>query len=819
MRQVWKPILVNLLIWGLLATACQSSSVSIDEPKPRLSISLKLVWPQNIKARQKDETATAERSIVSSPSITRLSVVLDFLHNHRDRGFEIDPLRLPPTQVLVDIVDNADRISIPLPDTLVDTVLGLGDETDADLDVVIAVQAYAAEFDQPVFYGYSSPFDILGRSEESVTIPLVEDTRNLPPVAFIQAATSRFVAGKGLELNAEASLDPEDDPRRYCWFVLEPGKSEPEIFQSTSIKLDSLTSGEWIAELRVGDATLPPDCSEIPIFEPLESDDPLELSSQHSRLRFEARSCSAGAECEDAGLVCCQESDTEKTDSLSAICRLPDDCNEIIGGNLSVSPLSIDFGVVQPNDQLTREITITNVGNSSANIRDLLFEPADRRLTFAGIEQDTLPRSIAPEESLTVEIYLKGDATSIGPVESTFLIMEEDNPRKVKIKGIVSAGASVSFRPDDTVINFGSLAANAISATELLRIFNTSGDGLPLQIIGIDINNLSDKASVDDETSFILTNWSDFTSSSISDIGLPITIEAADVNNDSIQPWFDLFIQFAPSRIGEYLAELVITTDAPNQSRYAVLLRGRAEGVASTPPCFYEPEVCEGHPDMKTIPGTCLCMDQYEAVVVDTDFFNNGECSGSARGRIYNQDTDTLSNILPIDVAIDNLDISIFACAQEEQRPSVFVSFNQAALACRRAGKTLCPSDIWTRACKGYNGALCDNQASYPYGCDYEPGLCNDIWRWQDETATPRALPASEMWDCSNDWHFVNMSGNVREWAVNEGNPVLRGGSFEVQSGSTLSCDDEVGVERLQQQPDIGFRCCVEVTQNSDAAR
>jgi len=121
---------------------------------------------------------------------------------------------------------------------------------------------------------------------------------------------------------------------------------------------------------------------------------------------------------------------------------------------------------------------------------------------------------------------------------------------------------------------------------------------------------------------------------------------------------------------------------------------------------------------------------------------------------------------------------------------------------CRKAGKALCSTKQWLRACMG------DAENKWSYGESYISGLCATGF---DPESQKRPFPSGAFTLCRNKAGLYDMSGNVAEWTDgDEADEIVYGGDWtdSVRTPElTISC-------RARQIPELinkeraGVRCC-----------
>ena len=158
--------------------------------------------------------------------------------------------------------------------------------------------------------------------------------------------------------------------------------------------------------------------------------------------------------------------------------------------------------------------------------------------------------------------------------------------------------------------------------------------------------------------------------------------------------------------------------------------------------------------------------------------------------------------------------------------PQGYISAEQAAAACEGAGKRLCTSAEWLRACQGSAGT------TYPYGEDYDATACNDS---RDEHPVISYFGTTEgVWDsehmndpginqqpdtvdagginarCRAAEGFYDMHGNLHEW-VSDSDGTFRGGFYADGSINGQGClYVTTAHDPSYHDYSTGFRCCID---------
>lgn len=133
------------------------------------------------------------------------------------------------------------------------------------------------------------------------------------------------------------------------------------------------------------------------------------------------------------------------------------------------------------------------------------------------------------------------------------------------------------------------------------------------------------------------------------------------------------------------------------------------------------------------------------------------------------------------------------SCNYANAMPWNNISYTDAELACRDAGKRLCTAEEWAFAC-----ASIQNNA-YPYGASYIPNVCNG----EGSAVNATGVHA----ECKTSANVFDLSGNLREW-VQKGSRM--GGAYTANA-SELGCLSVMNTPdpyTVVPQPSDGFRCC-----------
>ena len=195
------------------------------------------------------------------------------------------------------------------------------------------------------------------------------------------------------------------------------------------------------------------------------------------------------------------------------------------------------------------------------------------------------------------------------------------------------------------------------------------------------------------------------------------------------------------------------------------------------------------------------CVDRYEAALVRV-------ADGS-----------------PVSPFVSPGELAVRAVSVAGAVPQGYIDAERAAAACAAAGKRLCTSAEWLRACQGPAATV------YPYGASRQPGLCNDAravlppveyfgtsdaWIYQHlDNACLNQLPdtvdrSGASPGCSTAEGALDMMGNLAEW-TSDAAGTLRGGSYiDTRMNGEGCLYTTTAHARSYADYTTGFRCCAD---------
>jgi sulfatase modifying factor 1 len=160
--------------------------------------------------------------------------------------------------------------------------------------------------------------------------------------------------------------------------------------------------------------------------------------------------------------------------------------------------------------------------------------------------------------------------------------------------------------------------------------------------------------------------------------------------------------------------------------------------------------------------------------------------------------------------------------------PQGYISGTQAQAACEGAGKRLCSTNEWRKACIGPQAQL------YGYAKSHERGRCNDAGRSPMLSLFGGSLGAVSDWDplkmndprlnqldgalartgshpsCTNDYGVFDMVGNLHEW-TSDPHGTFQGGYYLDTSINGEGCSYRTTAHDFDYHDySTGFRCCAD---------
>jgi hypothetical protein len=200
-----------------------------------------------------------------------------------------------------------------------------------------------------------------------------------------------------------------------------------------------------------------------------------------------------------------------------------------------------------------------------------------------------------------------------------------------------------------------------------------------------------------------------------------------------------------------------------------------------------------------------FCIDRYEASLVEVDASNN-----------------VLGPWSPYFNPGSHL---VRAMSTAGAVPQGYVDQVRADAACTRAGKRLCTSNEWLRACRG------PASLTYPYGNSHVNGACNDelaappvtpyfgtsdplVWDHLDHACLNQVQPGLATTGshpaCASAEGAMDMVGGLNEW-TSDPTGTFRGAYYVYPNPNGIGCLNVTTAHDVNHWDyTTGFRCCAD---------
>jgi formylglycine-generating enzyme required for sulfatase activity len=172
-------------------------------------------------------------------------------------------------------------------------------------------------------------------------------------------------------------------------------------------------------------------------------------------------------------------------------------------------------------------------------------------------------------------------------------------------------------------------------------------------------------------------------------------------------------------------------------------------------------------------------------------------------------------------VDLDDFFIDIYEYpGKEGEMPRGDVNWDDAKALCSEAGKRLCTSYEWERACRGLE------RNRYSYGSERDATACNTPVEGSGPGQSPAPIAPSGSYErCKTAEGVFDLNGSLSEWVIDpwNGQPepfnaeesvdpkswrMLRGGTMWDKTFYGQDCTSRHGHKIAFKNMDDGFRCC-----------
>ncbi|MFI5112212.1 MAG: choice-of-anchor D domain-containing protein [Terriglobales bacterium] len=168
----------------------------------------------------------------------------------------------------------------------------------------------------------------------------------------------------------------------------------------------------------------------------------------------------------------------------------------VIGPQAMVTPSSIDFGTVYLGAIITRNVTVTNIGNAPMKITGPLFSIVHGGNSNEFFAVNLCPKSLAAGKSCTITVgFAAGPYYT--PQTATLSVVDNapGSPQTVALSAtVINPQATLSA----SSLSFGTQKVNTSSAAKAVRLKNTGATALAITSIGITGKNPLDFMQTND---------------------------------------------------------------------------------------------------------------------------------------------------------------------------------------------------------------------------------------------------------------------------------------------------------------------------------
>ena len=224
----------------------------------------------------------------------------------------------------------------------------------------------------------------------------------------------------------------------------------------------------------------------------------------------------------------------------------------------------------------------------------------------------------------------------------------------------------------------------------------------------------------------------------------------------------------------------------------AWFLRPDAELTAQTKDAAAKQQVLDAQPEVDQAQAASLVAANPGMAYVPAGPYLHGRLNGETDASL----SEPLTEVKEVEAFL----IDIYEWPNKAgERPEFGMNYGDAEKACEEAGKRLCSSDEWEKACKGPLSTV------YSYGDFFDLDFCGD-------GVANRGYPSGARRECKSRYGVFDMSGNFGEWtgSAPKGKTtrrIIKGGQRgNARRGTRCAFTNDESVALKDKA--ISFRCC-----------
>lgn len=227
-----------------------------------------------------------------------------------------------------------------------------------------------------------------------------------------------------------------------------------------------------------------------------------------------------------------------------------------LSGKATATPMSviefsespISFGNVEVGEDLSKNITVSNTGNTDLEITNVNIIGGSSSSSFTVIGgTSSLIRTIAPGDTYTFEVKFTPSSQGFASASIRFFNNSSENEVFLPMNGTGTAPAQPAIAFSETGLNFGDVTVGN-SGNDLTFAIQNNGQG------NLEVSNI--RMSGANANNFTLVN-----------VSAPQTIAP--------NSFYEVTARFTPQSEGQKQAMIVVESNDPTKPSYAIIINGK----------------------------------------------------------------------------------------------------------------------------------------------------------------------------------------------------------------------------------------------------